>query len=178
MRGPVAPARKSSPQREDGVGACSNAASSPSARPASGLLASGSVIEPVNAPGITKAVSSMDDGAAGSARSMVARYFDMWNTGDVSIAAQILHPDWIDHAHPEVTGVDAVQQAVQSIRAARPELHFHIDAILGDDDLVAVVGAAGRSQATTPSDRLIWLIRLAHGRMAEMWTFQQNQASR
>src|SRR6266508_5743639 len=74
-------------------------------------------------------------------RSVVARYFDMWNTGDTSIADQILHPDWTDHAHPEVAGPEGVQRAVQTIRAARPGLHFDIHSILGEDDLVAAVGS-------------------------------------
>jgi ketosteroid isomerase-like protein len=120
----------------------------------------------------------MGDGPAASARSLVTRYFDMWNTGDVSIADQILSPDWVDHAHPEVAGPNGVRQAVRSIRAARPDLHFHIDAILGDDDLVAVVGAAGRrSQERGSPTRLIWLVRLTDSHMAEMWTYHE-QTSR
>jgi hypothetical protein len=101
---------------------------------------------------------------------VVARYFEMWNTGETSIVAEILAPDWVDHAHPEVVGPRDVERAVRSIRAARPSLHFHIDAVLGDGDLVAVLGRAG-----SPG-RLIWLVRLENGRMAEMWTFHENRA--
>jgi ketosteroid isomerase-like protein len=115
----------------------------------------------------------------GSARSIVVRYFDMWNTGDTATADQILHPDWVDHAHPEVTGPAGVKQAVQTIRAVRPDLHFTIHSVLGDKDLIAAVGSVGQPQQTTDSPgRLIWLIRLVDGLMAEMWTYQQNQPSR
>jgi len=115
----------------------------------------------------------------GPAHSVVRRYFDMWNTGDTTIADQILHPDWADHAHPEITGPADVKPAVQTIRAARPDLHFTIDSVLGDNDLIAVVGSAGHPQQTTDSPgRLIWLIRLVDGLMVEMWTYQQNQSSR
>ena len=118
----------------------------------------------------------MDNGSAGT---VAMRYFDMWNTGDTAIADQILHPDWVDHAHPEVTGAVGVKQAVQTVRAARPYLHFTIHTILGDNDLVAVVGSLGQPQQTTDSPgQLIWLIRLVDGLMAEMWTYQQNQPSR
>jgi hypothetical protein len=87
--------------------------------------------------------------------------------------------DWVDHAHPEVTGPAGVKQAVQTIRAARPDLHFTIHSILGEDDLIAVVGSVGQPQPSTDSPgRLIWLIRLVDGLMAEMWTYQQNQPSR
>ena len=118
----------------------------------------------------------MTNGPAGAA---VMRYFDMWNTGDTAIADQILHPDWVDHAHPEVTGPTAVKQAVQTIRAARPDLHFTVHTILGNNDLVAVIGSVGRPQHSTDSPgHLIWLIRLADGLMTEMWTYHQNQPSR
>src|SRR3954453_18740213 len=115
----------------------------------------------------------------GPAGTSVMRYFDMWNTGDTTIADQVLHPDWVDHAHPEVTGPTAVKHAVQAIRAARPDLHFSVHTILGDNDLVAVVGSVGQPQQTadTPG-RLVWLIRLADGLMTEMWTYQQSGPAR
>ncbi|TCC45418.1 nuclear transport factor 2 family protein [Kribbella pittospori] len=114
----------------------------------------------------------------GSAHSMVMRYFDMWNTGDTAIADQILHSQWVDHAHPDVTGPAGVKQAVQTIRAERPDLRFTIHDVLGDNDLIAVVGSVGRPQQTTDSPgRLIWLIRLVDDLMTEMWTYQQNQPS-
>jgi ketosteroid isomerase-like protein len=114
----------------------------------------------------------MDNEPGGTAKRVVARYFDMWNTGDTSIADQVLHPDWVDHAHPEVTGRAGVQQAVQAIRAASPDLHFHLDTILGDDDQVAVVGSVGRPETATSPGHLVWLIHLTNGLMTEMWTYQ------
>jgi hypothetical protein len=104
-----------------------------------------------------------------SPQQIAARYFEMWNTGDASIASQILHPDWIDHAHPEVTGPHGVQQAIEQIRAAQPDLRFQIDAILGNDDLIAVIGAVARPHNTT---RLAWLIGMKDGQMAEMRTYR------
>jgi len=113
----------------------------------------------------------MDGEMAALARhAVVARYFEMWNTGDSSIAAQILCPDWADHAHPEVSGPDSVRQAVGRLRAAQPDLRFAITAILGGGDLVAAVGEVGRGPGTAAS-RLVWLIRLEGDRMAEMWTY-------
>lgn len=111
----------------------------------------------------------------GPAHNVVTLYFDMWNTGDTTIADQILHPDWVDHAHPDVAGPAGVQQAVQAIRAARPDLHFTIHSILGDNDLIAAVGSVGQPPATSTPGHLIWLIRLVNGLMAEMWTYRQNQ---
>ena len=106
-------------------------------------------------------------------RQVAARYFEMWNTGDSSTALQILSPGWVDHAHPEVAGPHAVQLAVEQTRAAQPDLRFRIEAILGDGDLVAVAGTASRGPQPGPAaTRLIWLIRLEDGQMAEMWTYR------
>lgn len=144
-------------------------------RPA-GQAAASDMINSVNAISIRNGDTPMDNG---SAHRVAMRYFDMWNTGDTTNADQILHPDWVDHAHPEATGPAGVKQAVQTIRAARPDLYFTIHSVLGDNDLIAVVGSVGQPQQATDSPgRLIWLIRLVEGLMAEMWTYQQNQPSR
>jgi ketosteroid isomerase-like protein len=109
---------------------------------------------------------------------MARRYFDMWNTGDVSIAPDILGADWIDHAHPEVRGPEDVQRAVAQTHAARPGLRFEIEAVLGEEDgeLVSVVGGVGHeSRPGVLDSRLIWLIRVVDGRLAEMWTYRPTQ---
>jgi hypothetical protein len=94
-------------------------------------------------------------------QQIAARYFEMWNTGDSAIAAEILSPGWVDHAHPEVTGPRDVKPAVEQTREAQPDLRFHIEAILGDGDLVAVVGTASRGPHPSPAaTRLIWLVRV------------------
>jgi ketosteroid isomerase-like protein len=120
----------------------------------------------------------MNAEATGSAQRIAARYFEMWNTGDSSIAAEILSPDWVDHAHPEVTGPDSVRKAVEQIRTAQPDLWFEIDAILGDGELVAAVGSAGRGGQDNPSTtRLVWLMWVRDERLAEMWTYRDTSKS-
>ncbi|MGB3440232.1 MAG: nuclear transport factor 2 family protein [Actinophytocola sp.] len=96
---------------------------------------------------------------------VVARYFEMWNSGDVGIAREVLSPGWVDHGHPEIDGVADVEHAVAAVRAVSPGLRFDVDDILqGDGDLVAVLGRVG-------GRRLVWVVRLADGLMAEMWTY-------
>jgi SnoaL-like domain len=107
------------------------------------------------------------------APDVVARYFEMWNTGNSSIALEILSPDWTDHAHPEVNGPEDVSQAVGKIRSAQPGLQFHIEHILTGGDLIAAAGRVSTSpDDSRPGTRLIWLIRMGQGRMAEMWTYR------
>ncbi|MEV4257106.1 nuclear transport factor 2 family protein [Spirillospora sp. NPDC049652] len=119
----------------------------------------------------------MNSPAPQSSQRIAMRYFEMWNTGDSSIADQILSPDWTDHAHPEVTGPRGVRQAVERTRAAQPDLRFRIDTVLGDGDMVAVVGSASRGAPDEPAARLVWLLRLREGRLAEMWTYHDTSAS-
>jgi len=110
--------------------------------------------------------------AAYLARRLVARYFEMWNTGESSIADQIVRPDWTDHARTDVKGPDGVRRAVDSIRAARPDLRIRIKAIIGEGDLVAAVGELSQDRDSTAS-ALIWLVRIEDHRMAEIWTYHR-----
>jgi ketosteroid isomerase-like protein len=98
--------------------------------------------------------------------NVVARYFEMWNTGDTSSVHEIVAPTWIDHGHPEVTGPESVALAVSTERAARADLRFEIEAILGGDGLVTATGSLGGS-------RLNWVVRLQDGLMAEMHTYRE-----
>jgi hypothetical protein len=111
-----------------------------------------------------------------TASQVVLRYFDMWNSGNATIAAEILHPQWRDHAHPEIAGPADVQRAVARTHAAQLDLRFEISAVLSEgDDLLAAVGEVTRGSTPGPTTtRLIWLIRLRDDLMAEMWTYYGN----
>jgi SnoaL-like protein len=100
-------------------------------------------------------------------RDVVLRYFDMWNSGDTAGVHDIVAPGWIDHAHPDIAGPDGVAASVAAIKAVTPTLHFHLDHVLDDADMVAAAGSAHGSPA-----RLMWLIRIENGLMAEMWTYR------
>jgi predicted SnoaL-like aldol condensation-catalyzing enzyme len=99
-------------------------------------------------------------------KALVRRYIEMWNTGKVEIADEVLAPTWVDHAHPEVTDPESVKQAVQKIRAAFPDFRITIESILSEGNLVAVRGTAQREGIS----RVMWFVRLANGKMEEMWT--------
>ncbi|WP_460370787.1 nuclear transport factor 2 family protein [Actinocorallia lasiicapitis] len=101
----------------------------------------------------------------------VVRYFEMWNSGDVSIAPEILSAEWIDHAHPELIGVAAVQGAVAAAREERPGLHFEIDELFGDSAQLAVFGTV-RTEPGAPATRLVWHLRLKDGLLTEMRTYR------
>ncbi len=104
-------------------------------------------------------------------KALVRRYIEMWNTGNVIITDEVLAPTWIDHAHPEVTSPDSVKRAVSKIRAASPDFHITIESILSEGDMVALRGTVLRIQQGKEVVSLVmWFVRIANGKMAEMWT--------
>jgi len=100
-------------------------------------------------------------------KAPVRGYIEMWNTGDVALADEVLATDWVDHAHPEVVGTDHVKQAVVKVRAAFPDFHITIEQIIAEGELVAVRATVLRGGKTS---RVMWLVRVAEGKMREMWT--------
>ena len=102
---------------------------------------------------------------------LAQRYVEMWNTGETAIADTVLAPGWLDHAHPEVRGLAGVREAVRAVRGASPDFCIVIDRMLGDGNLVAVQAGVQRV-ATEPPSPVLWLFRVAAGRLAEMWTYR------
>jgi predicted SnoaL-like aldol condensation-catalyzing enzyme len=99
-------------------------------------------------------------------KAIVGRYIEMWNTGNVVLADEVLAPTWLDHAHPEVTGPESVKQAMSKIRTAFPNFCITIESILAEGDLVALRGVVQREVVS----RVMWFVRIADGKMVEMWT--------
>ena len=99
-------------------------------------------------------------------KSLVRRYIEMWNTGNVELADEVLSSTWVDHAHPEVTSIESVKQVVQKIRAAFPDFCITIESILSEGDLVALRGIVRREGVS----RVMWFVRIVSRKMEEIWT--------
>jgi steroid delta-isomerase-like uncharacterized protein len=71
--------------------------------------------------------------------AVARRGFEPFNTGDTSIADEIVAEGAVSHdpAMPEeLTGPDALKRAVEIYRGAFPDLHISIDEMFSDGDLV------------------------------------------
>ena len=99
-------------------------------------------------------------------KTVVKRYMEMWNTGNVVLADEVLTPTWVDHAHPEVRDPESVKQAVRKVRAAFPDFRITIESMVSEGDLVALHGTV----RTEIVSRVMWFVRLIDGKMEEMWT--------
>ena len=104
-------------------------------------------------------------------KTIVRRYLEMWNTGEVAQADELLAPTYVDHAHPEVTGPESVKQAVPKFRAAFPDFRISIGDIVSEGDLVALRAILRRTQqGKEVVSRVMWFVRIAQGMMVELWT--------
>ena len=104
-------------------------------------------------------------------KTLVLRYIEMWNTGNVALADEILALTWRDHNHPEVTGLESVKQVVLATRTAFPDFHITVESIVGEGDRVALRAMIQRTQRGNISvSRVMWFVRLADRKMTELWT--------
>ncbi len=108
-------------------------------------------------------------------------YFERFiNQGDIGSADTIFTPEVLFH-YPlgEVSGVDALKHYIEAVRAAFPNIHFEVEDLLGENDLVAarwlLTGdQTGEFRNRAPTGKQVSvpgnsIFRLVEGRIAEMW---------
>jgi predicted SnoaL-like aldol condensation-catalyzing enzyme len=114
---------------------------------------------------------------AESSTALVQRYFDMWNSGDGSVADSILGPTYLDHAHPEVLGPAAFRSLVPRFHAANPEARMTIEVAAADRELVAVRNTIVRNIGGELLETAgIALFRVAGGKLVEQWSWYPQSA--
>ena len=81
---------------------------------------------------------------AGEAGKAVYRRFveEVVNGGNFDIVDELYSPDYVDHAAPPGApgGTAGVKAIMGMFRAAFPDVHFTIDLMVGEDDVVATGG--------------------------------------
>lgn len=117
-------------------------------------------------------------------KALVHRYLAMYDTGDTSVADDILAPDFVDHSHPELPpGPEPVKRMVADLRAAFPDAQTTVEAMICEGDIVAFrftlrgTHTGGPFAGIPPSSKTLTLtgmdfIRVADGRIAELWSSQ------
>jgi uncharacterized protein len=111
--------------------------------------------------------SASDDGS----KSLVRRYFDMWNTGDFDRVDQVLASGYVDHAHPELAGAAGVTAAARRFLAASPGASVTIDTLVADGELVAArttlrYTRGGEAFVTSGMS----FFRVDEGKLTEQWS--------
>lgn len=104
-------------------------------------------------------------------KRVVRRYFEMVSSGDAAGAREMLHPEWVDHAHIERSDGAADTGPVAEKQDAVHRLRVVIDRMLSEGDHVAVRSTIHRLIDGRPLvSRAMWFIRMEGGKMVEMWT--------
>ena len=116
-------------------------------------------------------------------KALINRYLDLYNSGDLAIADEVIAPDFVDHRHPELpSGPEGVKQMVTQFHAAFSDARSASGQMIGEGDVVAfrfelsaihsgdIAGVAptGKTVTITGMD----FIRIADGKLAELWSSQ------
>ena len=115
---------------------------------------------------------------------LVRRYVELWNTGNLALAHEVLAADFVDYAHPEFTpGPESVKQAVMDFRTSFPDAQVTIEHLLCEGDIVAfraVIRGTHRAvfAGFPPTGKEVVFrgmdfIRIADGKLVELWNCQQ-----
>ncbi len=71
-------------------------------------------------------------------KALVKRYVELWSTGNLALADEVLAPEYVDHTHPnQAPGPEAVKQEVLAFRTGFPDARITIEHMIGEKDLVA-----------------------------------------
>ena len=108
---------------------------------------------------------------------------ELWSTGNLILADEVLSKDFIDHLHPQqAPGPESVKQEVKAFREGFPDAHFTIEQMIAEGDTVAFrFTLRGTHQGTfagfSPTGKQVTLIgvdfiRIAAGKIVELWSIQ------
>jgi predicted ester cyclase len=113
---------------------------------------------------------------------------DVFENGNIELAAELVTPDFVDHAAPTgtPTGLDAIRSVVGFLHAGLDTIRYDIHQILADADLVAFRCTMSATHVRTflghaPTGRRFHvqhhhLLRFHDGRIAEHWANRDDQA--
>jgi steroid delta-isomerase-like uncharacterized protein len=116
-------------------------------------------------------------------KAIVRKYIELWSTGNLALADDILATDFVDHTHPEqLLGPESVKGEVKAFRAGFPDASIAVEQMISEGDIVAFrftlrgthLGTfadfppTGKTNALTGVD----FIRLANNKMIELWSVQ------
>jgi predicted SnoaL-like aldol condensation-catalyzing enzyme len=106
---------------------------------------------------------------------LVRRYFEMWNTGEGTVADEVLGPRYVDHAHPDVIGPAAARSIAPRFHKAHPDARMTFEILGADAEYVAV---RNRIRKTSQDGQAVEmsgtaLFRIGGGRIVEQWSWKQ-----
>ena len=110
----------------------------------------------------------------------------MWNRGNLSVADETIAPDFINHAASPGSnrGPQSIRETVTWARNAFPDLHFEIEELVAEEDIVAgrltMSGThEGPLMGTPPTGRSVrtnhmHFVRFKDGKAVEHWGVRED----
>lgn len=117
---------------------------------------------------VTATAGTSETPIAAANKAVVRNYFEMWNTGDPSVAERVLDPTYFDHAHPETLGPAAFRSLVPRFQRVNPGARMSIAFVAADEQHVAVKNTITLPGGCTEG---IALFRLVSGKLVEQWSW-------
>lgn len=116
-------------------------------------------------------------------KAIVRGYVELWSTGNLALADEVLAADFVDHTHPnQAPGPEGVKRAVKAFREGFPDARITIEQMIGEGDNVAFrfvlrgthrgmfagFPPTGKEAILTGVD----FMRIASGKIVELWSTQ------
>jgi len=74
-------------------------------------------------------------------KALVRWYVELYTTGNVALADEVINSDFVDHTQPEHRlGPEDVKHEVATLRAAFPDAYVKIEDIISEGDTVGIAG--------------------------------------
>jgi predicted SnoaL-like aldol condensation-catalyzing enzyme len=109
---------------------------------------------------------------AEASKSLVRRYFEMFNTGEGTVADEVLSRQYVDHAHPDVIGPAAVRSIAPRFHKANPDARMTPEILGADAEYVAVRNTIRKTKGgETVEVSGTALFRIGGGRIVEQWSW-------
>ena len=112
-------------------------------------------------------------------KAIVRRYFEMFNSGDLSQLADIVSEDYGDKLEGQSSGIAVIRSYLEGLKASFPDLTWSIEQIIGEGDRVAVMNRVSGTQVNdfgqikATGNRVDFaafqFYRIADGKLAEHW---------
>jgi predicted ester cyclase len=79
-------------------------------------------------------------------KAIVRRYFEMFNSGDMSQLADIVSEDYGDKLEGQSSGIAVIRSYLEGLKASFPDFTWTIEQIIGEGDRVAVMNRVSGTQ--------------------------------
>jgi hypothetical protein len=108
--------------------------------------------------------------------ALVLRYYEMWNTGQGTMADELLGASYLEHAHPDLLGPGAARSLVPRLHGLYPGVQIVAEILVVDAEFVVVRTDIRPGEADGHPNgprRGMALFRIADGKLAEQWSWYE-----